>query len=240
MVMAAGASDPAKDAEAQAALSQLCHDYWPPLYSFVRRRGYSPADSQDLVQGFFVHILEHRTYALADPAKGNFRAFLLSSLKNFLSDERRHERRQKRGGDLHFVPLDEEVAAVEAAYAREPIAMMQLDEEQVFERRWAATLAASALHRLKEKYPSGPKLRVFNALTPYLTGDEAALRTAHGEVAAQLGVPVDTLRSYLLRLRKHYRELLRAEVIRTVAKAENVEEELRHLHRVLAAGAIQD
>ena len=233
--MAASAGN---EAEAQAALDQLCRSYWPPLYSFVRRRGYAAADAQDLVQGFFVHLLTHRGYTSADPAKGKFRAFLLTSLKNFLSDEWTRDHREKRGGQMRFVLLEDELASVEAAYVRDPAAHGTLDEEHLFERRWAATLAINALARLKEKYAIGPKARVFNALKPYLTG-EASNLAGHEEIASSLGVPVDTLRSYLLRMRTNYRARLREEVARTVAQAEDVEEELRHLYRVLVEGGLE-
>ena len=236
LIIAASESDEGKSAQAEAALNQLCHDYWPPLYSFVRRRGYSTADSQDLVQSFFVRLLDRRSYKLAEPSKGKFRAFLLTSMKNFLSDEKTYGRRLKRGGDQRFVLLNEELATVEAAHARESIIMFRLDEEQTFERRWATTLAASAMRRLKAKYASGPKARVFDALRPYLTGDEGADMSNHSELASILGIPVDTLRSYLSRIRVRYREFLREEVVRTLASGENVDEELRHLSRVLVAG----
>ena len=227
--MAAGAGH---EAETQVALDQLYRSYWPPLYSFVRRRGYAAADAQDLVQGFFVHLLTRRGYTSADPTKGKFRAFLLTSLKNFLSDEWTRDHREKRGGQIRFVLLEDELASVEAAYIRDPAACGTLNEERLFERRWAATLAANAMARLKEKYSTGPKARVFAALRPYLTGEASNLR-GHEEIASSLGVPVDTLRSYLLRMRTSYRARLREEVARTVAQAEDVEEELRHLYRVL-------
>ena len=234
VVLAAGAQD---EVQAQAALDQLCHAYWPPLYSFVRRRGYRAADAQDLVQSFFTQLLGRRAYAQADPGRGKFRAFLLGSLKNYLADEWTREHRQKRGGGVQFVLLDEELAAVEAACAREGTTPEASDAEQVFEQRWAAALAAGAMRRLTEKYGTGPKARVFQALKPYLTGEGAVNLPAHDEVAAGLELPVDTLRSYLLRMRTRYREFLREEVARTVAKAEDVDEEMRHLRRVLVAGA---
>ena len=233
VVVAAGAQN---EAQAQAALDQLCRDYWPPLYSFVRRRRYSAADAQDLVQGFFAHLLAQRTYAYADPARGRFRAFLLGAFKNYLADEWTREHRQKRGGGLQFVLLDEEIAAVEAACARESSAWGALDEEQLFERRWAAALASGAMRRLTDKYGGGPKARVFQALRPYLTGEDAANLPAQDELATRLGLPVETLRSYLSRMRARYRQFLREEVARTVAKAEDVDQEMRHLRRVLVNG----
>jgi len=72
-VVAACASD---DETASAALAQLCCDYWPPLYTFARRRGYIPADAQDIVQGFFAYLLQSKAYARTHPTKGKFRSFV--------------------------------------------------------------------------------------------------------------------------------------------------------------------
>ncbi len=219
---------------AHAALVELCRDYWPPLYSFVRRRGHGPHDAQDLVQGFFVFLLETRGYARTDPDKGKFRSFLLASIKHYMADAWDRERRLKRGGGQYVLCLDEGLDAAEAHHARHHAATshLALGEEGLFERRWAAELVARALTRLESEFPTGSaKARVFNALRPYLTGGSNL--PGQETVAAELGVPVETLRSYLSRLRARYRELLRAEVARTVAREEDVDEELRHLCHVL-------
>ncbi len=116
---------------AQAALTQLCRDYWPPLYSFVRRRGYSQADAQDLVQGFFAYLLQSKAYTQTDRHKGKFRSFLLASLKHYMADVWDRERAFKRGGDQHFVPLDEQMEVVERMYVNE--AATTLDEELILQ-----------------------------------------------------------------------------------------------------------
>src|SRR5260370_14315689 len=90
----------------QAALAALCRLYWYPLYAFVRRRGYSPEDAQDLTQGFFLHLLDHKALAQVDPLKGKFRSVLLVSIQNYLSKEADRARCLKRGGEMQFVPLD--------------------------------------------------------------------------------------------------------------------------------------
>src|SRR5262245_53996566 len=74
----------AHDPDAHASLTHLCHTYWFPLYACVRRHGHPPADAQDLTQAFFAKLLEKEQIALADPARGRFRTFLLRSLENFL------------------------------------------------------------------------------------------------------------------------------------------------------------
>ena len=86
------------DESARKALAAFCEAYWPPLYTFLRRRGYSPADAQDIVQGFFEHLLQHNTLSRADQEKGRLRTFLLGSLQNFLLKQRERMSAIKRGG----------------------------------------------------------------------------------------------------------------------------------------------
>ena len=217
---------------ADAALAELCHDYWPPLYTFARRRGYSPADAQDLVQGFFAYLLQSKAYAHTDRRKGKFRSFLLASFKNYMTDAWDRERAAKRGGDYELVLLDEEIDAVETLYAREP-ATMTLDEEQRYEQSWAVALVARALERTQEEFGKGSKAHLFSGLKPFLTGG-VGLRSQEA-VARELDMPIETLRSHLSRLRAQYRELLREEVARTIGATEDVDEELRHLRRILTA-----
>ncbi len=212
-----------------AALSRLCRDYWPPLYSFVRRRGYAPADAQDLVQGFFACFLRSKAYMHAERAKGKFRSFLLASLKHYMANVWDREHALKRGGDYEFVLLDTEVEAVEANHMCEPITAS--DEEQAYEQRWAHALVGCALAHLSEEFPDGAKARLFSELKPFLCG--GADLPSQLEVAARLEMPIGTLRSHLLRLRLHYAELLREEVARTIGTADDVDEELRHFRKIL-------
>lgn len=109
MVLAAGNSQ-CEPQTAEAALAELCKLYWAPLYGFVRSRGHTVHDAQDLTQSFFAYVLEHKVYARVDRQKGRFRSFLLASLKNFLADAGDRERTLKRGGAQIFLPLHEEQA----------------------------------------------------------------------------------------------------------------------------------
>ena len=139
-------------------MSRLCRDYWPPLYTFARRHGYSPADAQDLVQRFFAYLLQSKAYAHRDRSKGKFRSFLLASLKNYMTDAWDGTRAFDRGGNNELVLLDDEIEAPEALYRGEP-ALMRLDEEQQCERAWAAALVARALERIEAEFSNGPAAR---------------------------------------------------------------------------------
>ncbi len=218
---------------AQAALVRLCRDYWPPLYQFVRRRGYSRVDAQDLTQGFFAYLFEKQAFVLPDRSKGRFRTFLLMLLKRYLSASRAYESRQKRGGQQEMIFLDDpQVDALDQS-SDALTTQAPLDEERIFEWSWAAALVGRAMSALSAEYATGQKARAFTELKPFLTGG-LGLPTQE-EAAARLGVPIETLRSHLSRLRSRYRALLRAEVLRTVPKERDIDDELRYLCRVLIA-----
>ena len=221
---------------AQAALTRLCRDYWPPLYGFVRCRGYSHADAQDLTQGFFAYLIEKQAYAAPDRSKGRFRTFLLALLKRYLGATRARQSRQKRGGIQEVVFLDGgEFNGLERTSDEALLIDAPQDEERLFEWNWATALVSRAMEALGEEYTGERKARVFAELRPFLTGG-VGLPTQE-EAAAHLGVSVETFRSHLFRLRARYRELLRAEVLRTVPGEKDIDDELRYLCRVLIAGA---
>ena len=230
-----GAGEGGDSESAHAALAQLCHAYWAPLYGVIRRRGHSLHDAQDLTQGFFAHLIEHRAYARAEQRKGRFRAFLLAALRNFLADARDHQQALKRGGDCSFLPFnDEQAAAVEARFQTCHGTPFAITEDQQFERQWAQTLVGTALARLEEEYRNDGRAMLFDALAAFVKGSASALPT-YEALARRLGIPAATLRSHVGRLRERYREILRAEVRQTVDRPEAVDEELRDLRRVLTA-----
>lgn len=219
---------------ASAALAQLCQTYWPPLYAFVRSRGYSVHDAQDLTQGFFAHLIENKIHLRADRQLGKFRSFLLASLKNFLSHAREHEQAQKRGGGREFIPFEE-------ARAEEAESLFQthggsggsaLAEDRLFERTWAETLIETVLARLAAAYKADGKETLFANFRTFLAVGADPL-PAYSELAARMAVTESTVRSQVTRLRARYREILRAEVRRTVDTESEVDQELRELLRVL-------
>lgn len=231
VVAACNADGTSDSAETETAVAQLCRDYWPPLYSFVRRRGFSPADAQDLVQGFFTHFLQDKIYTQTDSARGKFRSFLLASLKNYIVDIWHRENTLKRGGGREFVMLDAEIGAVEELYQSETVVI--LEEDRHYEQRWATALVTRALECLRADFRSESKARIFEELKPFVCGGTGLRRQE--EVAELLAMPIDTLRSHLSRMRARYRALLREEVARTIGMTDDVDEELRHLSQILIA-----
>src|SRR4029453_1125968 len=147
---------------AGAALTELCQVYWAPLYGFVRSRGHTVHDAQDLTQSFFAYLLEHKVYARVDRRKGRFRSFLLASLKNFLADAADRERTLKRGGAQNFLPLHEG----QAGEAESPFQSDSgtRNEDRLLDRSWAEALVAAGLGRLSADYKRESKETLFNEL----------------------------------------------------------------------------
>jgi RNA polymerase sigma-70 factor (ECF subfamily) len=228
-VLAAGSNE-GKPEVAQAALAELCQIYWAPLYSFVRSRGYTVHDAQDLTQSFFAYLIEHEVYKRVDPHKGRFRSFLLASLKNFLAHASDRERTLKRGGGQKFVPLHED--QIENAESLLQTHGSTSSEDRIFDRSWAAALVAAGLERLAADYKGESKEKLFNELRAFLGGG-AGPPPPYAKLAVRLGMTESTLRSHVTRLRARYREALHAEVRRTVETEAQAQEELHVLLRVL-------
>jgi RNA polymerase sigma factor (sigma-70 family) len=232
VVLAAGRS-PTEPEIAQAALAELCQTYWAPLYSFVRSRGYTVHDAQDLTQSFFAYLIEHKIYAGVDRQKGRFRSFLLASLKNFLADASDRERTLKRGGGQNFLPLHEEQAKeAESLFQTHSVTS---SGDRLFDRSWAEAVVAAGLERLSADYKGQGKEKLFNELRIFLASGAEPPPT-YAELAVRLGIAASTLRSDVTRLRARYREALRAEVRKTVDTEAQVDQELHELLRVLTEG----
>jgi RNA polymerase sigma factor (sigma-70 family) len=215
----------------RAALAALCQIYWYPLYAFARRRGHSSHDSQDLTQGFFLRLLEHRALSAVDRLKGKFRSFLLACFQNYLSAETRRAHRLKRGGQCQFVSLDLESA--ENRYRYEP--EDYLTAEKIFEARWALTLLDHAMTVLREDYVGRGKELVFNTLKGYVGIGENTSEASYEEAAKALGIGVGTVKTFIHRLRNRYLAVVREEVARTVSDPAEIESEMRALCDALIA-----
>lgn len=213
--------------QARQALAELCQAYWYPLYAFVRRRGYSLDEAQDLTQEFFARLLQDDFLGLVDQQKGRFRSFLLACCKHFLANERDRARAQKRGGGQSIVSITSQDA--QGRYDSEPA--HEATPERLFERRWALVLLQHVLARLRDEYQRGGKSEHFERLKGFLTGEKPAERYA--EVAEALRVSGGAVKVAVHRLRRRYRELLREEIGRTVGDPGLIDEEVRALFAAL-------
>jgi RNA polymerase sigma-70 factor (ECF subfamily) len=213
-------------AEAHEALSDLCRDYWYPLYAFVRRCGHPPHDAQDLTQAFFVSLLEGGATA-ADPRRGRFRSYLLGALKHFLTNEFHRANALKRGGGQPMLEWD--ALGAEMRYELEP--REQCDAEVLYDRRWAMDVLERAMRRLRGEFEARKSEVTFDALKGTLSGVEQARE----ELAQKLHLSEGALKVAVHRLRQRYREVLRAEIGETLDRPGDVEDEMRHLISILRA-----
>jgi RNA polymerase sigma-70 factor (ECF subfamily) len=213
--------------EAKAALEQLCRTYWYPLYAYVRRRGYSPEDAQDLTQEFFMRLLQSSFLSRAERARGKFRSFLLGALEHFLAKEWRRAHRQKRGGGRTLVSLDE--AAPEDRYRLEPVD--EVTAEKLYNRSWAMTLLEQTLSALHREWTEAGKGKLFEELKATLEGDRPD--RPYADVAARTGMGEGAVRMAAHRLRQRYGELLRERIAQTVASPAEVDAEIQFLFTAL-------
>lgn len=220
----------AGEAESADALAQLCRGYWYPLYAFLRRRGLSTEDAQDVTQAFFLHVLESRLLVRANAEKGRFRSYLLGALQNFLSKEQRRQQTLKRGGGATIVSFDELQA--EQRFALEPADA--LTPETQFERSWAFALLERVGTQLRSDYERAGRAGLFAKLQPYLAG--GAQLAGYAELGRELAMSESAVTVAIHRMRRRFGELLRAEIAHTVASPEEVEEEIAYLLAVIARG----
>ena len=212
---------------ADVALEKLCRSYWPPLYAYIRREGYGVHDAQDLTQEFLSRFIQKEWLGHLQDQRGKFRSFLLTFLKHFLSDERDKAGAQKRGGGKTLVSLDD--TSAEERYLDAPA--NGLSPDQIFERRWAETEMERALSRLREEYEAGGKAALFEQLKEIQPGEHG--EASYAEIGARLGLAEGTIASAVHRLRQRHREILRDEIAQTVARPEEIDEEIRNLLAIL-------
>lgn len=210
-------------AAARAALEKLCAAYWYPLYAYARRRGRSPEDAEDAVQGFFGRLVERDYFAAASRERGRLRSFLIHQMDCWLADESRRRSAQKRGAGI-TLPMEN----AETRYAAEP--STEETPETLYHRRWALTLLAEALAALESQFSAEEKAAEFALLKPALTEPTAsALDTA--AVAEALGIPRDQVRVRVHRLRTRFREVLLERIAATLhtSRRDELEAEMQAL-----------
>jgi RNA polymerase sigma-70 factor (ECF subfamily) len=203
------------------ALEDLCRRYWSPLHQFIRSRGYSEAEAEDLTQEFLLHLLNHSTLKRADPMRGRFRSFLLGALVRFLGDQRDRRQARKRGGGAPHLSLDEVepfLAAPEASDSR-------------FDREWGLVILEHTLASLRQEFEQGGQAARFAVLRRFLPGSLEPL--SYESAAEQLGLTLPALKSDLHRFRQRFKTLVRQEVSGTVSAPHEIDEEMNHLQRVL-------
>lgn len=213
--------------EANQALGELYSIYWRPLYAYLRKRGDSPEHASDLIQAFFVHIIETGTIARADPARGKFRSYLLSCLQNFVTNEYARETAKKRrpAGGMFSIDVDMLESRLK------PRLGSNETPADAYDRQWALSILQAALADLQSEYAGPKEKEKFNLLSQYLV--EAAAPGAYAETARALGMTDGAVKVAVHRLRRQYRQRIRARVRDTVESDQQVDIELADMLRAL-------
>jgi RNA polymerase sigma factor (sigma-70 family) len=213
------------DEARRAALESLLTTYWKPAYFYLRRRGVNREDAEDVVQGFFLQLLEHDFLPRLDPARGRFRSYLLTSLDHYAANLHERQSAQKRGGGVRLVPID-------LALAERELEAQPAEAVAAYEREWAVGVMERALHRLREDYEDGRRRGRADVFLRFFSFEEAP---SYADAAAQAGQTVVQFKAALHRARQRFRELLRDEVKGTLQDEGEADQEIRELMRVLTA-----
>ena len=231
------AAHSSEEQKARNALAELCRIYWRPIFTFVRGRGYSTEDAQDLTQDFFVRILKDDWLQHADRNRGRFRSFVLKSLENFLINAAEKTHALKRGGGMTAISWDDWMAESPSQLPLTGRAGESLAPEQLFDFHWATTVVDHALRRLREECESKGKLWLFQALRSHLADERDEV--SYAQLSAELGIAETTVKKQLHNMRQRYRCLLRAEVSQTVENPADIDDEIRYLCASLTSGSKQ-
>jgi DNA-directed RNA polymerase specialized sigma24 family protein len=206
--------------QARRDLEELCGCYWRPVYLFIRARGVTHAEAQDLTQEFLVHVMERSLFRRADPLQGQFRSFLLGALVRFLGDAADKRNAQKRGGTVPHVSLEQ----AESSLGAQQSAL-------AFDREWALTILENALEKARAEFAQAGREKQFEVLKTFLPGSEGA--PPYEAAAVELGVSGPALKSEVHRLRRQFRQFVLEQVGRTVSAPHEIEAEVQHLQQVL-------
>jgi RNA polymerase sigma-70 factor (ECF subfamily) len=214
-------------AAGKKALARLCSVYWYPVYAFIRRRGTSPADAQDLTQGFFEHILSKGFLVRADASRGRFRSYLLGAVKNYLGGEREKKATQRRGGGAEELSIDATLA--EQWLSVEPSAAN--DSTKAFDRSWASTVINGAIEKLEREQAVAGRAEVFLNVKEFL--QRSAKAGEYDDLALRLDMSRSAVAATVHRLSERFGELVRSSVRETISDPEMAQDELRFLHSAL-------
>lgn len=221
---------PQNDAVASQALARLCEEYWYPLYAYVRRRGFSVEDAQDLTQSFFSYVLTRNLFSEAQQDLGKLRTFLLKAFERHIADIQEKGQRQKRGGGVEFIPLE----TGEGRYSVEPADAQTPDV--LFERAWAHAVLDGALRQLAKEESKAGRAEAYEVLRQFLTLDLAG-ESDYQAAAVRLSTTVDSLRHMVRRLRNRFRHVLRQQIADTLIdpSAADIDTELASLRKALSS-----
>jgi RNA polymerase sigma-70 factor (ECF subfamily) len=208
----------------QKSLEELCSTYWYPLFAYLRRKGNTPEDAADHVQGFFAELIDKSFLDKVSPEKGRFRWFLMLAIKRFVSKQIEKSMAIKRGGDRQTISIN--IDDAEQRYQLEPVDGWT--PEKLFDRRWALEVLQQALHQVRDEHQQKGKLELFVALQPTLAGVQIS-QDQYEEIATRFSMTPGAVKVAAMRLRDKYRKAMQSIVGQTLADSENVDDELQQL-----------
>ncbi len=211
----------------QAALEAFCQSYWRPVYSFVRARGHSQEDAEDLTQDYFCRIMRNGVLAKVFQKKGKLRAFLLTDIKFYLRDAWAKRTSKKRGGNVQLLSINSEEWELDFQMKLASDA----PPDEVFDRSWGMVVLETAALRLEEQFAARGRLEVFNALRGFLSPED---EPSYEDVAKKLDMKINAVQSAVHRMRAQFRLLLRDCVGATMSSPGDIGEELRYLQRLFS------
>jgi RNA polymerase sigma-70 factor (ECF subfamily) len=203
------------DEAGRKAMNELCSKYWEPVAQVIQARGAPSERVDDLTQDFFLQILDRRFFQRAERGKGKFRSFMLASLRHFLADDAKSQARQKRGGHLQKISLEDEEVTMER-------------EELQFDRNWAQMIFRQTLKKTKEAVSKNRSEEQWNFLSAFLPGSNRGA-VPYEELSQVLNLSEGGAKKEIYRLRATFREALREQVGLTVSAPHEIDEELAHL-----------
>ncbi len=218
-----------ESSNAKTALADLCVAYYPPVFAFIRHNAPDDESARDLTQEFFARLLARHGIANVDPERGRFRSFLLGAVKHFLSDARDHSARLKRGAGIPLLSLEESGTDTSPGLQLPDPKLISPDRE--FDRKWALTVLDRALAALAKEHESIGKLDHFRALKPWLTGETSDLSQA--DAARYLNLNEGAVKVAIHRLRRRFRDLVKAEIAHTLRDPAQIDHELACLMAAL-------
>jgi len=213
--------------DGRRALADLCGAYYEPVVAFLRWELRDADAAREMGHAFFAEMLAGGTIAAAERERGRFRAYLLGAVKHFLSRRREAAQRIKRGGGAVHMSLDED-----ASVAGEIPDAQQATPDAAFDRQWALTTLARAMEAVQSECAAEGRADFFERVKPWLTGD-----AAHGEqgaLAETCGMSAAALKMAVSRLRRRFRDRVKAEIAGTLDDPAMLESELQDLFAALA------
>lgn len=211
------------------ALSKLCALSYAPVIAFLRGTGHDEDAARELAHGFFARLLVEPGLRGAEPARGRFRSYLLGALKHYLADMRDRLQAAKRGAQREHISLD---AGSDTSPGHECAAPEPQTPDAFFDRQWGLAVLDLALTALAAEHELQGKTEQFQVLKPWLTGEASGL--SQSEAALRIGMKEGAVKVAIHRLRKRFRELVKAEIAQTVSTEEEAREELRYFIEVVS------